>query len=42
MLVTMSVKELSRINVIHTVVEKRMHRRDAAHQLDLTERSCTF
>jgi len=38
MLVTMSDKELSRINVIQSVVEKRMHRRDAAHQLALTER----
>lgn len=38
MLVTMSDKELSRINVIQAVVEKRMRRRDAAHQLDLTER----
>jgi len=34
----MSDKELSRINVIQAVVEKRMRRRDAAHQLDLTER----
>lgn len=31
MLVTMSDKELSRINVIQSVVEKRMRRRDAAH-----------
>lgn len=38
MLVTMSDKELSRINAIQAVVEKRMRRRDAAHQLDLTER----
>lgn len=38
MLVTMSDKELSRINVIQSVVEKRMRRRDAAHQLNLTER----
>lgn len=38
MLVTMSDKELSRINVIQSVVEKRMRRRDAAHQLALTER----
>ncbi len=38
MLVTMSDKELNRINVIQAVVEKRMRRRDAAHQLDLTER----
>lgn len=38
MLVTMSDKELSRINVIQSVVEKRMRRRDAAHQLTLTER----
>ncbi|WP_284346488.1 hypothetical protein [Escherichia coli] len=35
---TMSDKELSRINVIQSVVEKRMRRRDAAHQLALTER----
>lgn len=33
MLVTMSDKELSRINIIQSVVEKRMRRRDAAHQL---------
>lgn len=32
MLVTMSDKELNRINVIQSVVEKRMRRRDAAHQ----------
>lgn len=38
MLVTMSDKELSRINVIQSVIEKRMRRRDAAHQLALTER----
>ena len=38
MLVTMSDKKLSRINVIQSVVEKRMRRRDAAHQLALTER----
>lgn len=38
MLVTMSDKELSRINLIQSVVEKRMRRRDAAHQLALTER----
>lgn len=38
MLVTMSDKELSRINVIQSVVEKRMRRHDAAHQLALTER----
>lgn len=36
--VTMSDKELNRINVIQSVVEKRMRRRDAAHQLALTER----
>lgn len=35
MLVTMSDKELNRINVIQSVVEKRMSRRDAAHQLAL-------
>ncbi|HDK6784551.1 TPA: ISNCY family transposase [Klebsiella variicola] len=34
----MSDKEISRINVIQSVVEKRMRRRDAAHQLALTER----
>ncbi|MBA2140351.1 helix-turn-helix domain-containing protein [Salmonella enterica subsp. houtenae serovar 44:z36,[z38]:-] len=34
----MSDKELSRINVIQSVIEKRMRRRDAAHQLALTER----
>lgn len=33
----MSDKELSWINVINSVVEKRMHRRDAPHQLALTE-----
>lgn len=38
MLVTMSDIELNRINVIQSVVEKRMRRRDAAHQLALTER----
>lgn len=38
MLVTISEKELSRINVIQSVVEKCMRRRDAAHQLALTER----
>lgn len=38
MLVTMSDKELSRINVIQSVIEKRMRRRDAAHQLALTKR----
>ena len=37
-LVTMSDKELHRINVIQSVVEKRMRRRDSAHQLALTER----
>lgn len=35
MLVTMSDKELSRINVIQSVVEKRMRRRDVAYQLAL-------
>nr|WP_273908634.1 hypothetical protein [Enterobacter bugandensis] len=34
----MSDKELSRINVIQSVVEKCMRRRDAAQQLALTER----
>lgn len=38
MLVTMSDKELSRINVIQSVVEKRMRRRDAAQLFALTER----
>ncbi len=38
MLVTMSDKELNRINVIQSVVEKRMRRRYAAHQVALTER----
>lgn len=38
MLVTMSDQELHRINVIQSVVEKRMRHRDAAHQLALTER----
>lgn len=38
MLVTMSDKELRRINVIQSVVEKRMRRRDAVQQLALTER----
>lgn len=38
MLVTMSDKELSRINVIQSVVEKRIRCRDAAHQFALTER----
>lgn len=31
-------KELSRINIIQSVVEKRMRRRDTAHHLALTER----
>ena len=34
----MSDKELNRINVIQAVIDKRMRRRDAAHQLNLTER----
>lgn len=38
MLVTMSDKEPRRINVIQSVVEKRMRRRDAVQQLALTER----
>ncbi len=38
MLVTMSDKELNRINVIQSVVEKRMRRRDTAQLLGLTER----
>ncbi|MEH9107324.1 hypothetical protein RAF73_24755, partial [Klebsiella pneumoniae] len=37
MLVTMSDQELSRIKIIQSVIEKRMRRRDAAHQLSLTE-----
>ena len=39
MLVTISDKELSQINVIQAVVEKRMHRHDATRQPDLTGRS---
>jgi len=38
MLVTMSNKELHRLSVIQAVIEKRLRRRDAASQLDLTER----
>lgn len=38
MLVTMSDKELNRINVIQAVCEKRLRRCDAASQLNLTER----
>lgn len=38
MLVTMSDKELSRINIIQAVCEKRLRRRDAATRLKLTER----
>ncbi len=38
MLVTMSNKELHRLPVIQAVVEKRLRRRDAASQLDLSER----
>lgn len=38
MLVTMSDKELHRASVIQAVVEKRLRRRDAAFQLNLTER----
>lgn len=38
MLVIMSDKELSRINVIQAVIDKRMRRRDVAHQLNLTKR----
>lgn len=34
MLVTMSDKELSRINVIQAVVEKRMRRRDTDQKMD--------
>lgn len=36
MLVAMSNKEFHRMPVIKAVVEKRLHRRDAASQLDLT------
>jgi len=38
MLVTMSNKELHRLSVIQAVIEKRLRRRDAASQLDLSER----
>lgn len=38
MLVTMSEKELVRAQVIMAVCEKRLRRRDAASQLDLSER----
>lgn len=38
MLVTMSNKELHCLSVIQAVIEKRLRRRDAASQLDLTER----
>lgn len=38
MLVTMSDKELNRVNVIQAVCEKRLRRRDAAAQMELTER----
>ncbi|NIF22312.1 helix-turn-helix domain-containing protein [Pantoea sp. Acro-835] len=38
MLVTMSNKELHRPPVIQAVIEKRLRRRDAASQLDITER----
>ena len=38
MLLTMSNKELHRLPVIQAVIEKRLRRRDAASQLDLTER----
>lgn len=34
----MSDKELNRKNVIQAVIDKRMRRRDAADQLNLTER----
>lgn len=37
MLMNMSDKGLSLINVLLSVVEKRMRRRDAAHQLAHTE-----
>nr|ULG15963.1 Sea27 [Serratia proteamaculans] len=38
MLVTMSDKELVRAQIIQSVCEKRLRRRDAAGQLDLSER----
>ncbi|MDC7872083.1 hypothetical protein TH60_21570 [Pantoea ananatis] len=38
MLVTVSNKELHRLTVIQTLIEKRLRRRDAASQLDLSER----
>jgi len=38
MLVTMSNKELHRLTVIQAVIEKRLRRRDAASQLNLSER----
>lgn len=38
MLVTLSNKELHRLTVIQAVIEKRLRRRDAASQLDLSER----
>ncbi len=38
MLVTMSDKELSRINVIQAISEKRLRQRDAVSLLNLTER----
>lgn len=38
MLVTMSEKELVRAQIIMAVCEKRLRRRDAASQLDLSER----
>lgn len=34
----MSDKELNRVNVVQSVIDKRMRRRDAAHQLNLSER----
>lgn len=38
MLVTMSEKELNRLNVIQSVCDKRLRRRDAANQLQISER----
>lgn len=35
MFVTMSDKELSRVNIIQLVIEKRMQCRDVAHQIQL-------
>lgn len=37
MLMTMSNKELHRLPVVQAAIEKRLRRRDAASQLDITE-----